>query len=140
MNGGVYRCAAGSARAFISAAWCASIDAFTHMSLTKAHETFNEKYFGKDASAQDILNKQYGLYKLKQIGAELSMVTIMLPMMIHLLESYIDKHGKRKDYMLKMLLYIAYRSLWESKTPYLFSDLSNNIKTVTAATSVSDKT
>lgn len=140
MNGGVYRCAAGSARAFISAAWCASIDAFTHMSLTKAHETFNEKYFGKDASAQDILNKQYGLYKLKQIGAELSMVTIMLPMMIHLLESYIDKHGKRKKYMLNMLLYIAYRSLWESKTPYLFSDLSNNIKTVTAATSVSDKT
>ena len=60
--------------------------------------------------------------------------------MIHLLESYIDKHGKRKEYMLKMLLYIAYRSLWESKTPYLFSDLSNNIKTVTAATSVSDKT
>ena len=30
MNGGVYRSAFGAARPFISAAWCAAIDAFTH--------------------------------------------------------------------------------------------------------------
>ena len=41
MNGGVYRSAFGAARPFISAAWCAAIDAFTHLSLTKAHDTFN---------------------------------------------------------------------------------------------------
>lgn len=139
MNGGVYRCAFGSAKAFVSAAWCAAIDAFTHLSLTKAHDTFNQKYFGKDLSPEEVLKKQYALYKLKQIGIELALVQGMIPFMIYLLEAYTDKKDKRRDHILKMLTYIAYRGLWESKTPYLFSDLANNIKTVTAATSVTDK-
>ena len=74
MNGGVYRSAFGAARPFISAAWCAAIDAFTHLSLTKAHDTFNQKYFGKDLSPEEVLKKQYALYKLKQIGIELTLI------------------------------------------------------------------
>ena len=79
------------------------------------------------------------MYKLKQIGTELALVQGIIPFMIYLLEAYTDKKDKRRDHILKMLTYIAYRGLWESKTPYLFSDLANNIKTVTAATSVTDK-
>lgn len=139
MNGGVYRCAFGSAKAFISAAWCASIDAFTHLSISKGRETFNNKYFGDNTSTEDLLKKQYGLYKLKQIATELALVQAIIPGLIVLLESYVDDKKRRKNYILNMLTYIAYRSLWESKTPYLFSDLANNIKTVTAFTSITDK-
>ena len=57
MNGGVYRCAFGSAKAFISAAWCASIDAFTHLSISKGRETFHNKYFGENTSIEDLLKK-----------------------------------------------------------------------------------
>ena len=85
------------------------------------------------------MKKQYGLYKLKQIATELALVQAIIPGLIVLLESYVDDKKRRKNYILNMLTYIAYRSLWESKTPYLFSDLANNIKTVTAFTSITDK-
>lgn len=141
MSGGIFRSALrwGTTRDLISAAWCAAIDAFTHMSLEKGHETYNKKLYGDNASATDILNKTYSEYKLKQIGAEVALTIIAIPTMVSILESILDDNDKRKDKMLNMLLYIAYRSMWESKTPYLFSDLSNNIKTVTAETSVTDK-
>ena len=79
------------------------------------------------------------MYKLKQVSTELILINAILSPIIALLESYIKDDDDDDNKLLNLLLYVQYRSLWEAKTPYLFDDLFNNIKTVSAGTSGTDK-
>lgn len=139
MNGGVFRALTDfqMIKDLASAAWCASIDMFT--AQKNFSESFNQRFYKNQTTPDQIIKRNYNFYKLKQISTELFLTTAILGPMIGLLEMLVKKRDKDDDYLLQLLLYIQYRALWESKTPYLFSDLFNNFKSATAETSVSDK-
>lgn len=139
MNGGVFRALTDfkMIRDLASATWCASIDMFTGQK--NFGESFNERFYKDQQTPQDIIKRNYNLYKLKQIASELSTTIFILAPLISLFEAFIKDRDDDDDKLLQLLLYIQYRALWESKTPYLFSDLFNNFKTATAGTSVTDK-
>lgn len=139
LNGGIYKEAfnLNMLKAFFSATWMASIDMFTGQK--NFHDSFNEKFYKGMEKPIDKIKRRYGLYKLKQVSTELFLINAILTPLIAVFENYIKNSDDDDNKLLNLLLYIQYRSLWESKTPYLFDDLFNNIKTVSAGTSGIDK-
>ena len=139
LNGGIYKEAfnLNMLKAFTSAVWMGSIDAFAGQK--NFHDSFNERFYKDTETPFEKIKRRYGLYKLKQVSTELILINAILSPLIALLESYIKDDDDDDNKLLNLLLYVQYRSLWEAKTPYLFDDLFNNIKTVSAGTSGTDK-
>lgn len=138
ITGGIFRSAINpnTIKSILSAMWGASIDMFT--ANQNYYDSFNSRYYKDAETPMDILKKRYNMYKLKQVSTEMIAIYVILTPLVHLLERYINDNDDDNK-LLNLLLYVQYRSLWESQTPYLFSDLSNNVKTVTAGTSGTDK-
>lgn len=104
----------------------------------EAKDYYNTKLNNKE-SVKSYMESRYINYAAKRIVTE-----IIVGKAISVFASIISNYGKGetdkdKRRMLYMLAYVMHRLEWESLTPYRADDMFNNIKSPTAAMSVTDK-
>lgn len=103
-----------------------------------AKDYYNSKLNNKD-SIKDYMESRYINYATKRIITEIVIgktISIFASMIANTSKNETNKDKRRKLYL---LAYIMHRLEWESLTPYRADDMFNNIKSPTAATSVTDK-
>lgn len=103
-----------------------------------AKDYYNSKFNNKD-SLKDYMESRYINYATKQIVTEIAVgkiISVFASIIANSAKNETDKDKRRELYL---LAYIMHRLEWESLTPYRADDMFNNIKSPTAATSVTDK-
>jgi len=103
-----------------------------------AKDYYNSKLNNKD-SIKDYMESRYINYATKRIVTEIAIgktISIFASIIANISKNETDKDKRKKLYL---LAYIMHRLEWESLTPYRADDMFNNIKSPTAATSVTDK-
>ncbi len=96
-----------------------------------------KKYFNDKSSDKAYVNSLSNKYQLKQTLSEIALYAI-----INQLSAFMYGMAKESDkddeWWMYMLAYWMEAFKWESFNPYRIDDIANNIKTVSAATSLSD--
>lgn len=155
-SGGTFTLLAKLAYLPIVDAWNAATQAgkktrLGHITSSAFWKTIGNEFFKNNAKIvfgqRDMMRKVdkngiplhlYHMY-IKQIVSELVIYnTILLPA-VNMICTLADDDDKKDDKVLQFAAFVARRMQWEALTPYRFDDTFNNFKTVTAATSASDK-
>lgn len=104
----------------------------------KAKERWSQ-YFDNDDTINDAYLGQIRKYQLRQIIAENLAFFTLVFIPVSMLCAYADDDDKKNMLLLQMLAYLGRRAQWETYTPYRPIEMYNNIKSVTAQTSTTDK-
>lgn len=137
-TGGIFRTGVNAAKLSLFSLF----DLFRAESLEQGKQKAKERwaeYFDNDATLNDTYLGQIRKYQLRQIIAENLAFFTLIFIPVSMLCAYADDDDKKDLLLLQLLAYIGRRAQWETYTPYRPIEMYNNIKSVTAQTSTSDK-
>nr|DAM86425.1 MAG TPA: hypothetical protein [Caudoviricetes sp.] len=142
ISGGIYRAFGAGMWYFTNAAYKFLYGSVKHLSIKngfmESKEYYNSK-FGDTTTVRGYMTKKYINACTKQVIAEIAAINFigfLASYFYNVMSKEVDKDKRR---LLAMLTYILHRLTWETKTPYNFTDAFNNVKSPTAATSLTDK-
>lgn len=133
-TGGIFRTGANAAKL---AAFCL-YDLATGKGLEESKVRWND-YFNNDETIEKSYLSQIRKYQLRQIIAENLAFFTLIFIPVSMLCAFADDDDKKDMLLLQLMAYLGRRTQWETYTPYRPIEMYNNIKSVTAQTSTTDK-
>ena len=117
-------------------------DLITSFSIEKSinrYKTNYDSYFNDTSTIENAAISNARKQQLRQIIAEQIVFWGFITPVVGILAALADDDDNKDKLSLQLAAYIARRTQWETYTPYRYSDLFNNIKTVSAQTGTMDK-
>lgn len=142
ISGGIYRAFGAGMWYFTNAAYKFLYGSVKHLSIKNGFMQSKEYYnsrFGDTTTVRGYMTKKYINACTKQVIAEIAAINFIGFLASYFYNVMSKEVNKDKRRLLAMLTYILHRLTWETKTPYNFTDAFNNVKSPTAATSLTDK-